>query len=516
MRGVTNCDALVLGGDLEGLVAALTLARTGRRVVVLCERPRPGGLHGSAEVGASGIATHGTVCDEERFPRESAIELGLDAHGLQFESAPDLIAIDRTNRSLRIARGKQDPFAALASDSAAAAREFAASLDAHRKLLRDELLSAPPQLVPDGLSDALRLATRANRLRALGADSLHELLWRLPTSIADLLGDHLDDPLLRATLAADALPGTWTGPRAAGTGGIWLMREAARGAPAQRPRGGGPALIRALLRALRERGARVHCGEALGGLLTTGAGKSSRARGAWLADGTEFRADAVISTLAPRRTLEELAPRAALDAEDMEALAPMRSRGTIAVLDLAFEREPRVSALGGATFEYLRLLNDEQQLERAADDVKHGRPAEEPWLEVHASRDDDGRAAWTIHVHGVPHAPAGGWTVSMRRELTERVYAVLGDAAPELAECVRAERLRTPSDLARAHGLAGGHLWQAELALDQLLLLRPTHELSAYRAPLEGLFLGSTAQHPGGIMPGRCGHSAAEAFLRFH
>jgi phytoene dehydrogenase-like protein len=514
VTAVTRCDALVLGGDLEGLVAALTIARTGRRVVVLCERPRPGGLHGSEELGATGLETRGSVFDEDRFEVELANELELAAHGLSFEAAPDVIALDRAGRHLRLARGAEDPFAALPAELASNARAFAATLDAHRGLLREELVAAPPELVPDGLTDALRLASRAARWRGLGAASLHELLWRLPTSIADWCGDHFDNQLFRAMLAADALPGTWHGPRAAGSSAIWLLRDAARGARARRPVGGGPALVRALLRALRERGARVHCGEALGGLLTSGRSKSSRARGAWLADGSEFRAESVLSTLAPRRTLEQLAPAGTLDADDHEALAPLRCRGTIAVLDFAFEREPAVVPLGGSDFEHLRLLHDEAQLERAADDVKHGHAAQEPWLEVHAARDGDGRAVWTTHVHGVPHAPEGGWTVPARRELIDRVYAVLGDAVPDLVDRVAAERLRTPSDLARAHGLAGGHLWHAELALDQLLMLRPTHELSSYRTPLAGLTLGSAAQHPGGLLPGRAGRTAAEILVQ--
>lgn len=514
MTALTRCDALVLGGGLEGLVAALTLARSGRRVVLLSERPRPGGLHGSAELPGTGLETRGTVFDEDRFPVELANELGLAAHGLEFEDAPDLLAIDRRGRHLRLARGSADIAAGLPDESASALRSFSARLAAHRALLREELRSEPPDLVPDGLGDALRLSSRAARWRALGAGSLHELLWSLPTSVADWLGDQFDDPLLAALLAADALPGTWAGPRAAGTTALWLLRDAAHGPRAQRPVGGGPALVRALLRALRERGVRVHCGEALGGLLTSGRGKSSRARGAWLADGSEFRADAVLSTLPPRRTLEQLVSPDSFGLEDREALAPLRSRGTIAVLDLAFEREPALAATGGTDFEHVRLLNDMVQLEETADAVKHGRSAREPWLEVFAAREGDGRAVWTAHVHGVPHTVEGGWTVSARRELAERAFAVLGDAVPDLAQSVTAERLRTPSDLARGHGLDGGHLWQAELALDQLLLLRPTHELSRYLTPLAGLCLGGTSQHPGGLLPGQAGRLAAETTLR--
>lgn len=473
-----RCEVLVLGGDVEALVAALVAARRGRRVVVLCERARPGGLHGASEF-HPGFATRGAVHDEDRLDREVADELDLARHGLAFEDAPPMVAVGGDGRTVT-ARATAD--------------------DAHRAVLAGVLRDAPPDLAPDGLGDALDLSRRAAPWRALGDDALHELTWRLPASIADFVEPRVDDPLERALVAADALPGTWVGPRAAGTTAIHMLRDAARGAAPRRPVGGGPALVRALLAALREHGARVHCGEPIGRVATTGRGPRARVRGAWLADGREYRADLVLSTLDPLRTLRRLVPDEALDDDARFDLASLRARGTIAVLDLAFDA-PLAARVSAGPVAY---LDDADEMERAADDVKHGRVAARPWLVAHEHACDAGRA-WTVHVHGVPH-DAGD---DARATVVDRAFERLRAAHADFDARLVARRDRLPVDLARAHGSTGGHLWQAELALDQLHLLRPTVDLARYAAPVEGLWMGGSAQHPGGVALGRAGFLAA-------
>jgi phytoene dehydrogenase-like protein len=52
----------------------------------------------------------------------------------------------------------------------------------------------------------------------------------------------------------------------------------------------------------------------------------------------------------------------------------------------------------------------------------------------------------------------------------------------------------------------------AELALDQALWMRPLPELSGYRTPIAGLWLGGPAMHPG--IPGLCGYNCARQIMR--
>jgi phytoene dehydrogenase-like protein len=96
---------------------------------------------------------------------------------------------------------------------------------------------------------------------------------------------------------------------------------------------------------------------------------------------------------------------------------------------------------------------------------------------------------------------------------------------PELARAVRHIRSRrfeklpsgeTLDALERAydevkHGRAAVVHGEAELALDQVLWMRPVPELAHYRTPIEGLWLCGESMHPGPGIAGAAGlHCAGE------
>ena len=60
-----------------------------------------------------------------------------------------------------------------------------------------------------------------------------------------------------------------------------------------------------------------------------------------------------------------------------------------------------------------------------------------------------------------------------------------------------ARQVITPFDLQATYGLTGGHIFQGELALDQLLVGRPTLGWGRHETPIRGLFLGGAGTHPG-------------------
>ena len=67
----------------------------------------------------------------------------------------------------------------------------------------------------------------------------------------------------------------------------------------------------------------------------------------------------------------------------------------------------------------------------------------------------------------------------------------------------------TPDDLEHIHGYPQGQEYHAELALDQILWMRPVPELAQYRTPIAGLYLCGPAMHPGGGIAGAAGANAA-------
>ena len=62
--------------------------------------------------------------------------------------------------------------------------------------------------------------------------------------------------------------------------------------------------------------------------------------------------------------------------------------------------------------------------------------------------------------------------------------------------------------------MTGGHWHHGELAVEQMLTLRPVNGLARYALPVGGLYLCGAAAHPGGDVIAAAGHNAARQALR--
>jgi phytoene dehydrogenase-like protein len=72
----------------------------------------------------------------------------------------------------------------------------------------------------------------------------------------------------------------------------------------------------------------------------------------------------------------------------------------------------------------------------------------------------------------------------------------------------------SPRDLEQRFGLREGAASQGELALDQILFMRPVPGHARYRTPIDGLYLCGSGSHPGGRVAGGAGRLAAKAILQ--
>ena len=76
-----------------------------------------------------------------------------------------------------------------------------------------------------------------------------------------------------------------------------------------------------------------------------------------------------------------------------------------------------------------------------------------------------------------------------------------------------AREVLAPADLETRFALTGGQLHHGELALDQLLVMRPGPSAARYRTVVPGLYLGGSGSHPGGGVRPTAGLLAAEAVV---
>lgn len=509
---MTRVDVCVLGADVEGLAAAAHLARAGRSVVLVDERETPGGAHAGAEF-HPGFHAPG-VWPDGSLTRRAALEpLELERHGLTWRAQSPALWVARADGGALLGAGPETTrgFAPAELDRLATTR---ARLARFAPLVRAVFDEAPPDAADPSVPELLGLAQKALRLRRLGREDMFALARLLPSSAQDWTDDDFTDEALRTAWIAPALCGTVLGPRAPGTGGLVFLRQVLAGGE---PTGGPAALVRALLGRVRELGVETRLGRPVRRLTREG----GRVTGVEIG-GETLPAGSVLSTLSPRRTLLDLVEPGTLAGSLEDAARTFRSRGTTAVLRLALERAPRLRGHEESPVEHALSAPTRVALEKAADGLKYAAAPAAPWIELRVPSHADaalapaGKAVAIVACHTVPHTlvTRGGWTDERRQALTVQLLDALETIAPGTRDSVLASELLLPADLEARYGLDGGHLFQGELALDQLWLQRPSLALSRYRTPVEGLVLGGAASHPGGPFLGAAGSLAAAALLR--
>lgn len=500
----------VVGAGHNGLTAAALLARRGRKVVVLEQRDRCGGL-AAAEEFHPGYSGGGLLHDSTLIRPAVIRELRLETHGLRIrQSAPDRLALgpDRSGLLLAGDVGRaQEAISTISDRDAAAWVRFRAFVSRVRGAAL-QLLDAPPldivRFESIGLPALLR---RAAQLRRLGRRDLSELLRIPPMAVADWLAEWFESDLLRATLALDAVEGTYSGPRAPGSAAGLLRRECLGGAGVH---GGGPALVAALEHAARAAGVVVRTGSRVARLVH----EAGSVRGVTLDGGETIAAARVAASCDPRQVFGRLLPPGSVSTRLAFRLRHFRCRGATAHLLLALDRPPEFSCLPGTPVERAHAAGSLDEIERAFDALKYREIARRPVLDLWVPTVDapelapDDHAVLSVLIHGTPYDLEGGWDATTRERLADRTIESLEAHCPGISGTVVGRRLRSPADLEATLALPSGHLMHGEQALDQLLI-RPAPECCAYRTPLDGLFLCGSGSHPGGGLT--CGPGALAA-----
>jgi phytoene dehydrogenase-like protein len=506
-------DLIIIGGGHNGLTTAALAAGRGRKVLVLEARDVPGGLAAGEEFHPGYRATG--ILHDTSGVRQSVIDaLELETHGLRRNTtATDIFAPETEGSGLLLAGDPSRATEEIRRLSASDAERYPAFLEFRDRVggyVRGLLAEPPPDISPRRLGQYFELFRKGWGLRRLGRETMYECLRIGPTCVEDWLDEWFEGDLLKATLAAPALLGTWTGPRSAGTTALLLMHQSVAYGEIH---GGPAALVKALVAACADKGVAIRTGSRVRAIRV----ESGRAVGVELEGGESCEATHIASSLDPKRTFLELLRPLDLPVGMETPILNWRSRGTTAKVHLALDGPLEFASRPDESFENIRIASSLTEIERAFDGVKYRELPTAPHLDVRVpslldpTLAPDGHHVVSILLHFVPYELEGGWTDARREELLRTTLARLGAVSPTCADRIVGHQVLTPVDLENEFGITGGHVHHGEHGLDQMFALRPHARCARYATPMPGLFLCGSGSHPGGGITCAPGELAAAA-----
>src|SRR4030081_2202831 len=294
-------DAIVIGGGHNGLVNAAYLAKAGKKVLVLERRHVLGGAAVTEEIIPGFLFSECSYVVSLLRP-EIIRELDLPRHGLE------ILPLDGTFTPMT-----NGDYLWRVNDHAKTRREIArhSKLDAEAydeygkvmlemahfvKPIMNMTPPDPASLNPRGLMEML---TMARRFQKLSADDKYNQVQLMTMSAVDFLDQWFETDVLKATMSASGIIGTFLGVRSPGTAYVLLHHYMGEIDGAFRSwgfsRGGTGAISNAIADAAREAGVEIRSKAPVGKILV----KHGRAAGVVLQSGEELLAHAVSSSVDP-------------------------------------------------------------------------------------------------------------------------------------------------------------------------------------------------------------------------
>ncbi len=515
-------DAIVIGAGHNGLVCAGFLAKAGKRVLVVEQRPQIGGVTTSEEhypgytySACSYVVSlmRPWIVRHLDLPNFGYRVFPLDETFTPFPDGRYLLRDADPHRT-------RESIARFSPTDADAYPRFGREMTELGRRIRSLIDEPAPDPIRPRLADLRRLL----RLGRSVDDEL-ETLFRISTmSAVDFLQRYFDCEQLIAPMSVSGIIGTFLGVRSPGTAYVLLHHYMGDIDGAYRawgiPEGGTGGVAQAIGSSAAAHGAEILVDSPIERVTM----KGRRAVGVVLGSGDEIRADQVISSAEPRRTFFGMVGEQHLPADFAAGLRRYKLRGSSGKVNLALDALPQFTCLperGRHLRGDITIAPSVDYLETAYDDAKRGRFSRRPFMDVVIPSLTDpgvappGKHVMSIFVQYAPYHLADGpesWP-QHRDAFGDAVVETLSEYIPDLPSLILHRQVLTPWDLEQEYGLTEGNIFHGELSLEQLAFQRPVAGWSRYRSPILRLWMCGSGTHPGGGIMGAPGALCALELL---
>ena len=514
-----NYDVVVVGGGHNGLICATYLAQDGRKVLVVEANDSLGGASMTSEFNDNFSVSS---CAHWLFQLNPEVASDMNVDGSKLElAARDLstIALAENGNHLTISGGKLEG-AGISEEDQKAFTAFNKQISKFCKLLAGAFKRRAPKLVEGNLADRITLAKLGLGMKMLGKEDMSDLMRLALINIYDVMEENFDNELLKGAISLDSLLGSHMGPRSPNTVYGYIYRRMGEAYGYKGPavvKGGMGALGDALADSARKSGVDIEVGTPVSNINVD----IDRATGVTLSDGRVFNATIVVSNADPKTTFNKLVGLANIEAGVARRVKTMRMKGDTAKLHLALDDLPNFTGLDKSQLgQRLVIAPTMNYIEEAFNSSKYGEYSKAPAMDISiptvhdASLAPEGKHVMSVIVQYAPYDLEGGWTDENKESFKQLTIDRIVEFAPDLKSKILASELLTPVDLEQRFHIHGGHWHHGEISLDQILMMRPFPGASQYGTSVDGLYLCSAGNHPGGGVMGLAGHNAAKEIIK--